>query len=195
MRIIRAEDCRRMPWKNGGGETVEIAIRPESASVENFDWRLSMATVASDGPFSSFDGVDRTLAVLEGEGIDLDIAGDPPVRLTQAAPPFTFAADVPVDARLVGGPIRDLNLMTRRGRLTHRMIRCATGSFDLVVAPQAESIVFCASGWVFAGDPNAPVRLARYDAANFSAGSHGIEIEGTAFVCELRPFGSLSVSN
>ena len=73
MRIIRAADCRRMPWKNGRGETVEIAISPDGAGIDDFDWRLSMARVETDGPFSLFAGIDRTLAVLEGEGIFLNV--------------------------------------------------------------------------------------------------------------------------
>lgn len=54
MKIIRASEYKTMPWKNGGGVTVEIAIHPPGASVNAFDWRISMATVAQDGPFSSF---------------------------------------------------------------------------------------------------------------------------------------------
>ncbi len=73
--ILKAENHRRMPWKNGGGVTVEIAIHPQGASVDDFDWRVSMATVASDGPFSVFPGIDRTLSVLEGDGILLDVEG------------------------------------------------------------------------------------------------------------------------
>ena len=68
MRILRAESYRRMPWKNGGGETTEIAVSPEGAGLDDFDWRVSMARVESSGPFSLFAGIDRTLAILEGEG-------------------------------------------------------------------------------------------------------------------------------
>lgn len=76
MKILRASEYKTMPWKNGGGVTVEIAIHPPSASMDAFDWRISMATVAQDGPFSSFPGIDRTLAIIEGNGMALAIAGD-----------------------------------------------------------------------------------------------------------------------
>ncbi len=112
-----------MPWKNGGGVTTEIAVFPEAAGLDDFEWRLSMATVASDGPFSLFAGVDRTLAVLEGEGIVLSVEGQAEERITPASPPLAFAADRPTSARLIAGPITDLNAMTRRGRWTHRMER------------------------------------------------------------------------
>ena len=123
MRIIRARDYRRMPWKNGGGETVEVAISPEGASLDAFDWRISMARVASSGPFSRFPGVDRTLAVLAGSGIRLSVAGQGPVTLGHDTAPFAFRGDDPASADLIDGPIDDLNVMTRRASLRHRLTR------------------------------------------------------------------------
>ncbi|MDG4884247.1 HutD family protein [Mesorhizobium sp. WSM4884] len=119
MRILRAAGYRVMPWKNGGGTTTEIAVSPDGAGLEDFDWRISMARVETGGPFSSFVEVDRTLAVLEGDGIVLDIAGRPPARLTAASAPLSFPGDVRTGAALIGGPITDLNVMTRRGRFSH----------------------------------------------------------------------------
>ncbi|CDZ42175.1 HutD family protein [Neorhizobium galegae] len=126
MKILRASDYKRMPWKNGGGETVEIAVHPAGTSIEDFDWRISMASVASDGPFSSFPDVDRTLAILSGDGIDLTVDGDTSVTLTRSSEPYPFAADRPVFATLVNGVTTDLNVMTRRGRFSHRVIRQPT---------------------------------------------------------------------
>ena len=74
-RLLPNADHRRMPWKNGGGETVEVIVHPEGASLSDFGWRVSMASVASDGPFSVFPGIDRTLAVLSGDGMALSIEG------------------------------------------------------------------------------------------------------------------------
>ncbi len=59
-----------MPWKNGGGSTTELAIFPSDATLENFVWRLSTATVKTDGPFSHFAQIDRTLAIFIGCGPD-----------------------------------------------------------------------------------------------------------------------------
>ncbi|MDO1583563.1 HutD/Ves family protein [Rhizobium oryzicola] len=121
MRILRASDYKRMPWKNGGGETVEITVSPERASLETFDWRISMATVATDGPFSSFAGIDRTLSILSGNGMNLTIKGMPPVSLNQQSDPLRFPADVETTATLTDGPITDLNVMTRRGVFRHQV--------------------------------------------------------------------------
>ncbi|WEZ85092.1 HutD family protein [Rhizobium sp. 32-5/1] len=132
MRILRQPDYRVMPWKNGGGFTTEIAVFPEDGDLSGFDWRISMAVVSTDGPFSAFPGIDRTLIVLEGEGMELAVGGEPPVCLTPTSSPLPFPADVATTARLVSGPITDLNIMTRRGRWAHRVERRRIeGTFDI----------------------------------------------------------------
>ena len=125
MRIIRARDCRTTPWKNGGGSTTEIAAEPSGASLATFDWRVSMARVAADGPFSEFPGIDRTLAVVKGSGLVLTIGGGTPVTLACGSDPISFAGDSPTSARLVAGEIVDLNVMTRRRRFSHELRRVA----------------------------------------------------------------------
>lgn len=143
MRLLRADRHRRMPWKNGGGETIEIAVHPEGAGLEAFDWRVSMASVAADGPFSVFPGIDRTLAILDGAGMVLEIQGLGRHRLTPGTLPLAFPADAATSARLEDGPITDLNVMTRRGSRIHRVRRLegetpvrieAQGGWRLVVA-------------------------------------------------------------
>ncbi|MDM9623136.1 HutD family protein [Rhizobium sp. S96] len=131
-RVLKASSYRRMPWKNGGGETVEIAVSPPEAALSDFDWRVSMATVATDGPFSIFAGIDRTLSILEGDGMALAIEGAEPLVLTTASEPLPFPADVAVSATLPGGPITDLNVMTRRTRLRHRVERTKVDGYSSV---------------------------------------------------------------
>ena len=123
MQIRRHRDYRRMAWKNGGGETAEIAIFPEGATLDTFDWRVSMATVAADGPFSAFPGVDRTLAILQGAGLTLLPDSRGPILVEAAGQPVVFPSEVPITARLVDGPVTDFNVMTRRGRFRHHVSR------------------------------------------------------------------------
>ena len=118
-RVIRNEDLVRVPWKNGGGTTAEVAAFPEGSGFDTFGWRISMADVASDGPFSVFPGIDRTLIVVEGYGIELDVEGIA-YRLDEASPKLSFSGDDITTGRLLAGPIRDLNVMTRRGQFRHR---------------------------------------------------------------------------
>jgi len=134
MRIIRAADCKIMPWKNGGGTTTEIAVAPEGASLGDFDWRISMAHVGQDGPFSSFPGIDRTLSVLTGNGIRLAFGDGETVVLDRSTAPFFFAADRAVEGVLVGGPIDDLNVMSRRGAWNHSVERLSGGGSREIAA-------------------------------------------------------------
>lgn len=120
MRLIRRGEARATPWKNGGGITYGLAAFPEGAGFEDFLWRLSMAEVASDGPFSAFPGIDRTLTLLDGKGIALDFSGSA-VTLAPGSAPFSFPGEAPVVGRLLDGPILDLNVMTRRGRVAHHV--------------------------------------------------------------------------
>ncbi len=148
MEILRKAAYRRMPWKNGGGETFEIAISPPGASFDTFDWRVSMAVVERDGPFSIFPGIDRTLCVLEGAGVALDFGaseGDARV-LTPASDPFHFAADRALEARLLAGTITDLNVMTRSARCRHSVQRLTIDAPPMQVTVVAPSIVFCERG-------------------------------------------------
>jgi environmental stress-induced protein Ves len=105
------------PWKNGAGITREIAVSPAGASPETFDWRISVAEVGRDAPFSAFPGIDRFIVLLRGSGMLLRGAdGDLVHRLDRRHEPFHFAGDLPLDATLLGGPSSDFNVMTRRGR-------------------------------------------------------------------------------
>jgi environmental stress-induced protein Ves len=116
VRVLRAADRIATPWKNGGGVTREVAAWPPGADMAAFDWRISFADVAADGPFSAFPGIDRVLTVVEGDGLVLEVEGAA-VRLERCAP-FAFSGEAAVTARLIAGPIRDLNVMVRRGTWT-----------------------------------------------------------------------------
>jgi environmental stress-induced protein Ves len=118
-RVFRNVDLVRVPWKNGGGTTAEVAAFPEGSTLDTFSWRISMADVASDGPFSLFPGIDRTLIVVEGNGIELDVEGIV-YPLDRTSSKLSFSGDDITTGRLLSGPIRDLNVMTRRGRFRHR---------------------------------------------------------------------------
>ena len=115
-RLLRPADGRTMPWKNGLGVTLEVARFPEGDGP--FDWRVSLAQVTTDGPFSRFPGIDRILVPLDGDGIVLE----DPVRGTATTllplEVARFGGDGETVGRLLGGPIRDFNVMTRRGRWT-----------------------------------------------------------------------------
>ncbi len=110
-RVLRPSDYVSMPWKNGGGTTTEIwkAASPDGAVL----WRLSIADVASDGPFSEFPGIDRWIMVIDGKGMELTVGGQVH-RMADPFAPFAFSGDAKTGCRLLAGPIRDFNLMVAR---------------------------------------------------------------------------------
>lgn len=140
-----------MAWKNGGGETVEIAIDPPDADLANFRWRISSAVVAEGGAFSSFPGVDRTLCMLSGDGLALTVDGHERL-LDEGSEPYSFAADKPAVARLAGGAINDLNVMTRRDRCRHRVERLDVITPLELAADGDTNLLFCGRGCLVADD-------------------------------------------
>jgi len=121
MQIIRAEDKPLTPWKNGGGLTREIAAHFDKTRHAEFLWRISMAIIDKSCVFSRFDGIDRSIAVLEGKGIILKKSTNP-VAIGLTDQPISFTGEEEVTAI----PYReeattDLNIMTRRGFFSHQM--------------------------------------------------------------------------
>ena len=164
MRLLKAGDHKRMEWKNGRGETIEIAVHPATADLGGFDWRVSMATVAGDGPFSIFPGVDRTLCILDGEGMELEVDGLERRRLTRESPPCRFSADAPTEARLLKGPVTDLNVMTRRGRWRHEVRRATIEGHAVLDLGAAAAMVLCCRGSIRLDLGSSSFRLHRHDA-------------------------------
>ena len=112
-------DCPFVPWRNGGGCTRELLAWPNA---EAWLLRVSVAEIEADGPFSSFDGIDRCFAVLSGAGVVLALPRGE-VRLHAGDPALAFPGEAAPLCRLIDGPTRDLNLMTRRSAGRARMQR------------------------------------------------------------------------
>lgn len=110
-RHLRRHEYAAMPWRNGGGVTYEIAREPQ-AGVE-FDWRLSLALIERSGPFSSFNGYRRVIALVSGSGCILHGIDAQPVRLAAPGDIALFSGAAAVTCELVAGPCSDLNLMVR----------------------------------------------------------------------------------
>lgn len=113
---------RAMPWKNGGGTTREIACIPVGAGLDEFDWRVSIAHVASEGPFSRFEGVDRVITLLEGGGLRLYSPEDAVDHcLSTPLEPWSFDGQWAIQSELLGADCHDFNVMTRRRRCTSKV--------------------------------------------------------------------------
>ena len=113
--VLRAAARQSVPWKNGGGVTAEIAAYPAGSGMDDFGWRISTALVEIAGPFSKFEGIDRILTVLEGR-LALHFPADRREVVLDCGQSLGFPGDVAVAGVPVGGPVRDLNVMVRRGK-------------------------------------------------------------------------------
>lgn len=113
-RLHTQHDFRRVPWRNGGGTTAEIATWPADAGGDAFVGRVSIANLDRDSVFSAWPGIDRTFVLLDGDGVVLAHDGAE-VTLAALHDPYRFSGDRSSSCRLVGGPARAFNLMVRRG--------------------------------------------------------------------------------
>ncbi len=113
MQIIRRGEFREGRWRNGMGASWEIATDPPDG--EDFGWRLAIARIDKDVPFSNYPGVDRIFTLFEGDGLDLDFEGRPALAVERLFVPHPYPCDVPTFCRLRNGPCHALNLFTRRG--------------------------------------------------------------------------------
>lgn len=111
-----------VPWKNEGGQTRELCVHPEQADFSSFIWRASVADVGSDGLFSSFDGIDRTIILLEGGGFTMHEDAHLLHDLRECFVPYAFAGERCVRVRLHGAPTLDFNLMVRRDLATGQVL-------------------------------------------------------------------------
>ncbi len=111
MNIICADQVLPAAWKNGGGTTRTLLSQPAG---DGWRLRISMADVATDGPFSPYPGVERWLSLVDGQGMLLEFE-QRAVTLTPFDEPLRFDGGAPPHGRLLQGPVRDLNLMNRGG--------------------------------------------------------------------------------
>ncbi|AMM34405.1 HutD family protein [Sinomonas atrocyanea] len=172
--IIRFADLAPTRWRNGGGTTVEIARGGVPAgdrqdSPEDWDWRLSIAEVERAGQFSAFEGMDRVLTVIEGELLVLTVDGRE--HGLERYRPLRFDGAAPANAALPTGPIRDLNLITRRGACSgyvtilelskKRALPLGPGQLGVLLQGDAVAALHGDAGGAAADDGATP--LARYD--------------------------------
>ncbi|MBK6322373.1 MAG: HutD family protein [Burkholderiales bacterium] len=137
--VVHLADVAATQWRNGGGLTRELASGPAGA---DWQWRLSVAEVAADGPFSRFEGVTRWFAVLQGAGVVLRVQtpsdtatpGATTHRLTVHDAPLCFDGAAATDCQLIDGPTQDFNLMLRHACLPARMVRVHANAEELVHA-------------------------------------------------------------
>ena len=118
-RVIAANEYRRERWKNGTGWTREIVRTPETG---DWDWRLSIAEIEQDGPFSAFPGIDRELVLIRGNGLRLRFSDGEVHELQPPHARLRFAGEREVRSELLEGPTHDFNLMWRRDAMVAELL-------------------------------------------------------------------------
>jgi environmental stress-induced protein Ves len=145
MVILRESSFLAVPWKNGGGVTREILRVPPEPTA--FDWRLSLASIDTPGPFSSFDGYHRTLVLVRGRGVELDFGQHGRTKLTLPGQMVSFDGAWETSCTLLDGPSGDLNLIVskERTRSVSRAVQLV-GAELVQTAEWPETLVCCISG-------------------------------------------------
>ncbi|MGX1756041.1 HutD/Ves family protein [Streptomyces lydicus] len=207
MRILRAQGRAAAPWSNGGGVTREIAVQPPGSGWDTFAWRVSLADVTRDGPYSPLPGVRRILTVVDGAGLELTVDGTARL-LPERYRPFAFPGGAATGSRLLDGrPVVNLNVMLREGRAaaTVEMVRgsrrvwpagdgAADRASDRDGYPDRdrdpdEVMVVAVEGRTRLGVPGGhEARLGRFDAALLTApdaAAAALWTDGTAAVIAL----------
>ncbi|MEY8875475.1 MAG: HutD family protein [Leptothrix sp. (in: b-proteobacteria)] len=108
------------PWRNGAGLTRLLAAEHDAHGLL---WRISIADLAREAPFSAFDAIDRHAVLLSGAGLTLVDAhpagaGQPapaPIHFDAIGAIRAFAGEAALQACLGDVPARLFNVMTRRG--------------------------------------------------------------------------------
>ncbi len=113
IKIISPDQFKTIPWKNGLGQTTELAISP-AGTLDDFDWRLSIASVVENGLFSDFSGYQRQLVLLDGGGIKLTHDERQVDELVEPLSMAIFDGSCQTVGELINGPIHDFNVMSKQ---------------------------------------------------------------------------------
>jgi len=145
------------PWKNGFGVSRIIAEAPPRAGFDALSWQVSSTAIAGDCPFSSLPGIDRQFTVIAGAGVELTCA-EPGIaqRIDKPYLPFAFRGDWRTHCRLLAGPVRVFNVMTRRGACSARVEILAADGVSMLRRSAGETLVAVELGtleaWLLQGE-------------------------------------------
>jgi environmental stress-induced protein Ves len=180
--VVRFEELAAAPWRNGGGVTREVASSGGSGP-HGFDWRISIAEVSEAGRFSVFPGVDRIITVVDGEGMDLVIDG---VRhVVGLHEPLRFDGESRTECTRLAGPIHDLNVMTRRDRLSATVAIRELSETRPIAIDGSQVLVLLTGSAVVVGADGSRATLGLLDAV-CPGGDHVRLVEGSGRAAVVR---------
>jgi environmental stress-induced protein Ves len=184
--VLRVVARSASPWKNGGGTTYQIAAFPHDSGLDDFQWRVSTAEVATCGAFSSFPGIDRILTIIDG-ALEIAIDDSRGVRLDPTSAGISFTGDQRVWGSPIGGTATDLNVMVRRGFYTAKVERLTSqnGMLRILADTTVLLVAQTETSWSFGNErgtlaPRDAILFGERDGAcpafDFSGCLHRIEL-------------------
>jgi environmental stress-induced protein Ves len=186
---------RHMPWKNGGGVTIDIAVAMLPGFVpgswEGIVWRFSRTAIVTPGAFSDLSGYDRELALVSGEGLVLEIA-DGEIDVRQPFRPVRFAGETAMVSRLEAGPVEVVNLIGDRSRVSIEL-SCLSGGAT-ITCPAGVHIIYAATSSCELTIDGQPCEIAAGHAVRIDAGERFTVASrlGTAIVAGVIPVARTS---
>lgn len=153
MRIIDKSKFRQMPWANGLGVTTELVVHKDEPSGRIL-WRLSMAAVDTDGPFSHFAGYDRILVLLDGRGLTLSHEDGTEQVLSHLYEFASFPGDAGTHATLAGGPVQDFNVIADRSTFKPSVTVTEPGNADRVPVSASVLAIYAVDDDLVIVDPD-----------------------------------------
>ena len=171
VRIIPRSAFAEGRWRNGLGVSWDIAS--DGGAAGDFGWRLAIARIDGDVPFSDYPAVDRVFTLIDGDGLSLDVAGLGRLEVAERFAPVRFPGDAATLCRLKGGACLALNLfVARRAWRADVAAGPLEAAVDLGAAPV--SLVFALR------------RLLRLGTASLDEGDAAI-VTGAATLSPTRP--------
>jgi environmental stress-induced protein Ves len=131
-RYFPREAYSSMPWRNGAGVTREIAREPAQGA--SFAWRLSLASLQTSGPFSSYSGYQRCVVLVDGHGFRLHVAGSGTMNLATRGDHALFAGAAEASCELLDGPCTDLSLIVQKPGTIASVSRLAISAEPCIAA-------------------------------------------------------------
>ena len=167
--LHRMADCAPSLWKNGKGETFQRFILPVNSDLTNFDVRISMARVQTDGPFSIFPNINRHLMVLEGRGLTLTSSYFDSIELNAESSAFEFDGQWHIDSRLLDQEVLDFNVMVKKDyyHAGVNKVRLLPGK---LVFPPSSMLLLLLLAPALISTPIGDVSVNKYDLLQLAAG-------------------------
>lgn len=154
IKLLTKSDYKKSTWKNGQGTTEEIFIYPETAqfSHDPFWFRISSALIQSENDFSIFQGYQRLLTVIDGQGLDLN--GEV-LNLDQI---LKFSGSESINCKPLNSSVIDLGLIFNDQLVDAEMQLLQFGDLQMELDPKSFYFIFCSEGLIMA-----PMKVKRFE--------------------------------